>query len=511
MKPVRPVLLLGVDAGDPHLIRQWALEGKLPFFGELEQEAGIYEVTNDIGLFVGSVWPSYATGTTPDQHRLYCYRQYCAENYKDTHVNPESMLSAEPFWGHLSRKGIRVGIFDIPLLPVVPDLNGFQVTEWGSHDTFLGGIETWPKFLAKQLLNEYGKDPLGSCDEIDRTPEGFERFLSNLRQRISTRERMLADLCDDYSPEFLFTVLSESHCVGHQLWHLHDSQHARFDPRTVARLGDPLLTIYQALDKSVRCLVNEWRDAHVLVLLSHGMGPHYGISYMLNAVLQRLDGVPVPQFERRWSSVQKAWQATPSWVKNLLPDLQQSRLELKMTLAARGRSRQRFFAVTNNDVFGAVRINKEGREPQGMVPDDQFHATLEWLKEQLLMLRCARTGESVILDVVRTADVYDGPYGDELPDLLLKWNQSIPVHAVKFPDGSILEVPYKGARTGDHRGDALGRLYYLGGTQTGEQGSIRNIDIAPTVSALFGVPDDKLPGQVVPGIVAVQAGAGSIE
>lgn len=504
MKQVRPVLLLGVDAADPDLIRQWALEGELPYFRELEQQAAVYEVENDVGFFVGSVWPSFATGVTPDQHRWYCYSQYSAENYKDKPFNPSTMLSAEPFWGHLSRNGTQIGVFDVPLIPIVPGLNGFQVSEWGSHDTFLGGIETWPKPLARRILTKYGDDPSGSCDEIGRTPEGYEAFLSNLRQRITTREHILSDLCNEYSPDFLFTVLSESHCVGHQLWHQHDSGHPRFDAHTAARLGDPLLGTYQALDETIRRLTGILGDAHILVLLSHGMGPHYGIAYMLNSVLQKLDGCPVPTFEKRWSSVQKAWQATPAWLKKILPNMQPLRLELKMTLAARGRSKQRFFAVTNNDVFGAVRVNKVGREPRGLVSHDEYPVILEWLAEQLLALRCAQSGEPVVLDVVRTADVYDGAYLDELPDLLLKWNQSLPIHAVKFPDGSILEVPYEGARSGDHRGDALGRLYHLGGEHSGDQGSIRNIDLATTISAMLGAPNDVLPGRVVSGIAVGQ-------
>ena len=188
--------ILGVDAGDPILIRDWANAGQLPFFEELEKNSAIFPIKNDTGFFVGSVWPSYATGKTPDQHHWYCYRQYDPESYRDIPFD-SSMLQAEPFWGAISRQGIRVGVVDVPLLPVVSGIDGFQVSEWGSHDTFLGGLKTWPVDLADRIREKFGPDPVGTCDDITRTPGGFTQFVARLEERIGTRERMITELLQD--------------------------------------------------------------------------------------------------------------------------------------------------------------------------------------------------------------------------------------------------------------------------------------------------------------------------
>jgi predicted AlkP superfamily phosphohydrolase/phosphomutase len=230
------------------------------------------------------------------------------------------------------------------------------------------------------------------------------------------------------------------------------------------------------------------------------MGPHYGVSYMFNALLQKLDDLPVSTTERYWPRVQRAWQMTPDWLKRLLPDTQAWRLSLKLALSAHGRSRQRFFAVTNNDVFGAVRINLQGREPEGVVQPGEYSPLIHWLEQQLLSLRCAQTGEPVALEVARSADHYDGPFAGELPDLMVRWNQEVPVNRVRLPGGDEVAIPYQGARTGDHRGDGLGRLYCLNGNPRGQRAVIRNIDIAPTVAALLGIDPGDLPGSPIPEI-----------
>jgi predicted AlkP superfamily phosphohydrolase/phosphomutase len=492
----RRTLLLGVDAGDPGLISEWAAKGLLPFFRKLEAESAIFPVTNDDGFFVGSVWPSYATGTTPDHHHWYCYRQYDPASYRDERFSPDT-LNARPFWAALGDKGVRTGVFDVPLLPVTQGLNGFQVSEWGSHDTFLGGLKTWPEDLASYLTATYGYDPVGTCDDIARSPAGYRHFSAGLKQRIETRERMISDLCHRYSPEFLFAVFSESHCAGHQAWHLHDPGHPRHDAQIAQQSGDPLLETYQAIDASVQRIIDAWGKGQVLVLLSHGIGPHYGVSYMLDEILRVLDHTPVSRSHAIWSSARLLWQKTPALFKRVLPPTQGVRSGLKDRLLSRGREKRRFFAVTNNDVFGAIRVNLEGREPNGCVSPFDYSLLLEWLTERLMALRCADTGEAVVLEVKRTAELYDGPFCSEMPDLLVRWNQALPIESVAIPGDGTVRIPYEGVRTGDHRNDGLGRLYYLNPAVAGTYPPVSNIDIAPSVASLLGVDLEGLPGRKI--------------
>ncbi len=66
-------------------------------------------------------------------------------------------------------------------------------------------------------------------------------------------------------------VFTESHCVGHQCWHLHDVNHPAHDPAVLAEIGDPLRTVYAAIDAAIGDVLADAGDAFVLLLDAHGM------------------------------------------------------------------------------------------------------------------------------------------------------------------------------------------------------------------------------------------------
>ena len=68
MKIPTRVLALAGDALDDVLVRRWAAEGVLPTFQRLLGEGTWATTLNPIGLYVGALWPSFATGASPARH-----------------------------------------------------------------------------------------------------------------------------------------------------------------------------------------------------------------------------------------------------------------------------------------------------------------------------------------------------------------------------------------------------------------------------------------------------------
>ena len=105
--------------------------------------------------------------------------------------------------------------------------------------------------------------------------------------------------------------MGESHCTGHQLWHLHDPSHPGHDPELVRRLGgDPMREIYRRLDSVVADhLERLGPDDTAYVLFPHGMTAHHDGTHLLDKVLHRLDiglddpnafGIGDPRRRRSW-------------------------------------------------------------------------------------------------------------------------------------------------------------------------------------------------------------------
>src|SRR5262249_35346362 len=120
-----------------------------------------------------------------------------------------------------------------------------------------------------------------------RTPDENKALLDDLlaahRQKAKATNDLLAR--DDW--DLFFSVFAEAHCVGDQFWKLHDTTHPWFDPEMVEMLGgDPLRTVYSAIDASLGTLLNTaGPDTAVYVHLSHGMAAHYDGLWLLDPLL----------------------------------------------------------------------------------------------------------------------------------------------------------------------------------------------------------------------------------
>jgi predicted AlkP superfamily phosphohydrolase/phosphomutase len=153
---------------------------------------------------------------------------------------------------------------------------------------------------------------------------------------------------------------------------------------------------------------------------------------------------------------------------------------------------RRFFAIPNNDVCGAIRINVRGREPAGHVaPGREFDQTCDMLESELATWTNLETGEPLVQRVVRVETCYDGPARDRLPDLLVEWNRTAPIRSIGAPRYGRIDQEYVGVRTGDHVPGGL--LVARGpGIQPGRRtDGISMVDLAPTIAAAVEVD---LPG-----------------
>ena len=157
----------------------------------LFSNAGLFGPTeNPPGLFVGAVWPSFFTATSPARHGRYCYEQIVQGTHYVRRFSP-SDLKRLPFWTCLGEAGRRVAVVDVPKSPLTRHLNGVQVVDWGTHDpedTF----QTWPVALAAELTARFGSDPVGDCNRISRRAAGIEGFVPTSRPASAPRPPFVA-------------------------------------------------------------------------------------------------------------------------------------------------------------------------------------------------------------------------------------------------------------------------------------------------------------------------------
>jgi predicted AlkP superfamily phosphohydrolase/phosphomutase len=93
-------------------------------------------------------------------------------------------------------------------------------------------------------------------------------------------------------------------------------------------------------------------------------------------------------------------------------------------------SRTQAFALPT-DLQGYIRVNLQGREPQGTVPPQRYDGLCDTITEELHALRDQRTNDPVVETVFRTRDMYrEADHVDCLPDLCVVWKNASAVSTV---------------------------------------------------------------------------------
>ncbi|MGH6943147.1 MAG: hypothetical protein ACREH6_02860, partial [Geminicoccaceae bacterium] len=179
-------------------------------------------------------------------------------------------------------------------------------------------------------------------------------------------------------------------------------------------------------------------------------------------------------------------------VTRCLPRGVQHRLSMKWASSDIDWSRSEVFCVPNSNE-GYLRLNLEGREPQGIVePGARYTELLAELKSEMEGLRNPSSGRTAVHRVFVTDDVFPGPERAHLPDLVVSWD----------PDARVLaeiEAPVAGRIVGQagHRVSP----FYTGnhgpaafvaarGPRVPAGAELRGghiLDLAPTILAALGV------------------------
>ncbi len=519
------VVVLGFDAMDPALVAAMADDGRLPAFAALRESAVSCEVRNPVGLFVGTLWSTFFTGCSAAHTGFHCWEEIVPGSYEKRLTSPAS-IRGTPVWETLSEAGRRVAVIDVPHTRAGAPLNGVQVSEWGAHDRHFG-LRTYPPELAGELVERFGAHPVLGADPFavrdwapddylfragpHRTGEEDEQLLDGLLAGAEAKTRLSGAMMQDGPWDLFMVVYGEPHSIGHQCWHVHDRAHPRHDPALRRRIGDPLERVYTQMDRALAAhLETASPEATVLVMLSHGIGPHFDATHLLAEILRRLDGAYRGSTGRSWQgrALGRGWSAMPAGARAASAPVlaralarraaQRQLRPVREDDAAAERAQQLFFMTPNNFVVGGIRVNLRGREPSGMVaPGREFDELCKRLEHDLLSLVNIDAGEPVVTRVQRSDAHYSRDRSDALPDLLIDWNHRHLIETIWSPRVGLIHGPYTHWRTGDHSPRGLLLARGPGIAPGARPPEIRIEDLAPSIAARLGVAMTEADGSPV--------------
>jgi predicted AlkP superfamily phosphohydrolase/phosphomutase len=405
------------------------------------------------------VWPTINTGLPPERHQSYFSTRLVEGSY---HLRARRIddVKGAPFWSDLASRGRRIVLVDVPFSQVDAAFGGRQIVGWGQHD-WDGRCGSHPAGLLESMQRQFGRYPVTPTVDDVWFQGGPDALLERLLLGIQRRTQMLCHLARPRDWDFFYAVFHEAHGAGHQFWHLSDASHPRFDSTWRSRNADPLLAVYEALDRALAEVIAALGpDSSVVLVLSHGMGPNYNGDHLFPELLARFNaGYELsPAVAPLRTASQRAWHATMAHLPMSLRLGVQRQLPLGARRWFNAKRRQQgslwrnapAFALPGLDGFSAVRVNLRGREPAGKVsPGGQCAEYLTTLEAEIGTWTVGTTGQSAV------ARIHRAPRGRELhlgvaPDLMLWWSKAGPIELIRSPRLGEVAGTSADRRTGEH-------------------------------------------------------------
>jgi len=219
-----------------------------------------------------------------------------------------------------------------------------------------------------------------------------KEFLDDALEVFSKRVRKFFYALKKTRPELVIYVFGEFDRVAHMFYREYEE-------------GDkePLTKILRAYDKFLGRVLGKYPGTKIFVISDHGF-TRFSRTFHLNNFLVREKYLAV----RGVSALQNTWKLFRGgdfWKDEEGNDIVDW-------------ERSVFYGLG----LGGLYLNLKGREALGIVPPEKKLSLLNRLQKKLLSERDPKTGLRPVAKVYKREEIYEGPYLQALPDLVLLWN-----------------------------------------------------------------------------------------
>ena len=480
-------LLLGLDGAEPSLLRPWLADGSLPHLGKIARRGCMVPCHSTVPPATFPAWTTCVTGVNPGAHGVCDFTALDTGSYKFRFVN-RTWRHAPPLLNILSDAGKRVCVLGVHATYPPEHINGCMVAGFDSPvcthiDRSFVYPQEWYPLVEGWPFAEFQETDLGLGWHADA--------LRRLLEGIAQKESIIVRLLEREPWDFVMAVFGESDTVSHHFWLFHDPQ----SPRHLPGIADAILQVYQRLDEAVgRIVAAAGEDVVVGIVSDHGFGgAGTGVVHMNQWLAE--------QGDLTWSDNRRGGLLKHAAMR-LVPESWRSGAFRRFSgMAARAESGARTARIAwegtrawseELNYFPSVRINVQGREPQGIVAPHEYEAYRNDLCRRL-------EAWSPVAHAWRREDVYTGAHVDRAPDIILEL---------------ALEDGYSHSFLRSRGGESFRRLRpdeYVGGKERGMAGNHRPTgvfmvsepivsgaasisDIAPTVLAAMNVSGPPMEG-----------------
>lgn len=457
-------VVVGLDGACFELIDPWIDEGALPTFDKLVSEGAASDLQSCVPPVTCPNWQAYATGTNPGKLGVFWWEHVDRENQTITNVSSTDHFDGTHYWNHLDGQS---AIVNLPTSYPPPDVNGVHVA--GGPGAEQSGY-TNPHDFEAELRERYDyqihPERLGELSGDD--PES--KCIDEIYDLIEMRFDLVEDLLEEENYEFIHATVFYINVLQHFFW---DDEVVKEAWKLIDDRMDSLLetgqidTLFVMSDHGSNEIelsfrINAWLEAEGYLETTRGLGDVlHKIGLTRERIRPLLASAGVEWFVRR---------ALPPRLQNALPDESGA-----VTQSAKA-------SVIDWEASKAV---ASGQGPVYLLTEDEQER--ERIKSELIdrLNGLSNQGTEVITAVLPARDVYDGPYLEAGPDIVLR--QAPGIHI----EGKIGEVDPFGEPDrwrGENKETGLFIAYGSHIKTTSQPTDLAITEIAPTILHLQGKP-----------------------
>ncbi len=501
-------LLVGLDAACEPVLSRLFGETDLPHIESI-CEAGVSgPLESQVPPWTASAWPSLYTGTNPGKHGVFGFLTYSGYDWdvvNATHVRERAL------WELLDAEGKSSVVVNVPVTHPPREFDGALIPGYVAPDN----PTCHPDGIlddVREEIGEYRVYPRHTGTGETSTDEKIGEY----RETIRMRGEAFRYLTERFDPDFGFVEFQNTDTVFHEC------------------PGDfsAVRAVYEAVDEQVGEILDLCEPETVIIASDHGIGKYEGYDIRVNTLLR----------DAGFTETARGGKGMPSW--DVIRDEQffngkegenrDALLERAMRVAARvGITSQRIntvlsrlglaefvvsyvpkgmiragteqvdfpssMAYARSHIECGIRMNVAGREPDGVIPPEQYDTVREEIIDLLSDLETP-DGNPAFEDVAPREAYFQGPQSENAVDIVLvphEFDQFLSTQLREEAFGPPTEL-YNHKREGivAAAGEGISTEKSLTGAHL--------FDIAPTVLAALGLPrGEHMDGEVLPIVESV--------
>ncbi|MBN2373242.1 alkaline phosphatase family protein [bacterium] len=521
-KGFNKAIVIGLDGATYDLIAKWTSEGSLPNLKNLIDK-GCFGVLKSVpNLNSAAAWSSMVTGLNPGRHGLFFFHEHIKGSFRLKFLNAAHRHGRE-IWDILGSSGRIVGVINVPMTFPSKKVNGFMLAGLDTPSPLSEGF-SYPPGLYQELIRYTGAYTI-ECDmgrKIRRgdLQGGIEAGIDTVKQRTKAVKYLL----NNRPWDFFMAVFRVIDNVQHHYWRYLDPEYPFFDKRLAEKYGGAIFKIYDEIDSSVGQIMDSiHRNTNVFVVSDHGSAPAELGPRFLNLFLEKTG-----YLSRRDEGI-----SVSSRFKHHIKKLGKGMIDIADTYTGgcfRHFLKRHFFKALGNiaseryypDIeWGKSRayspharpeiwINLKGREPLGIVDEEEYERICEEIICRLNAWYDPKTGRKVVKRAMKRSDVYHGPFVDRSADIIVSFDDHF-VTGVGLPkEFEVRQTKeifdpvrdYKGFIFGKHADNGI---IIASGPDINSGLGIEDtdiMDITPTILYLMGLElPGGLDGKILKGII----------